>query len=173
MKGYVQVYTGNGKGKTTAALGLVMRAAGAGLKSYFCQFIKGQPSSELEILTNRLPNVTCVQYGLGRFLPPGKDPSRADIEAADKGLNELREAMLTSNYNIVVADEINVAIKMGLLTMEQVCKLIDGKPESVELVLTGRDAPTEIIEKADLVTEMRNIKHYFDKNIGARKGIEY
>ncbi len=173
MKGYVQVYTGNGKGKTTAALGLIMRASGAGLKSYFCQFIKGQPSSEMEILTNRLPNVTCVQYGLGRFFTPGKGPSRADIEAAHKGLNEMTESMLTNSYNIVVADEINVAVKIGLVTVEQVCNLIDGKPEGVELVLTGRDAPPEIIEKADLVTEMRNIKHYFDRNIGARKGIEY
>lgn len=173
MKGYVQVYTGNGKGKTTAALGLILRASGAGMKSYFCQFIKGQPSSELKILTESLSGVTCAQYGLGRFFTPGHNPSRDDINAAQKGFRDLETSMLSGSYNLAVADEINVAVKIGLLTTEQVCHLIDDKPDNVELVLTGRDAPPEIIEKADLVTEMRNIKHYFDRNIGARKGIEY
>ncbi|MFW5870986.1 MAG: cob(I)yrinic acid a,c-diamide adenosyltransferase [Verrucomicrobiota bacterium] len=173
MNGYVQVYTGNGKGKTTAALGLIMRASGAGLKSYFCQFIKGQPSSELKVLTESLPGVTCVQYGLGRFFTPGHNPSLEDINAARKGIRALETAMLSGSYNLAVADEIIVAVKIGLVKMEQVCRLIDLKPDNLELVLTGRDAPPEIIARADLVTEMRNIKHYFSQNVRARKGVEY
>jgi len=170
MKGYVQVYTGNGKGKTTAALGLIVRACGAGLKVYLCQFIKGGICSELKTLKKRFCDVTIHQCGRGCFIK-GK-PSRDDLKLAKKGFAKLRSAILSGKYDLVIADEANCAISCGLLTASELLKLIDEKPPHVELVFTGRSAPAELIARADLVTEMKEVKHYFNNGIKARPGIE-
>lgn len=170
MKGYIQVYTGDGKGKTTAALGLAIRACGAGLRVYLGQFIKGRDYSEIKILNDCFSDVTVEQYGHGRFVK--NEPSPEDIEAAQRGLKKLRTAMLSGKYDIIIADEANCALTAGLLDVESLLGLMDEKPENVELVLTGREAHERIIDRADLVTEMKNIKHYFNKGVKARVGIE-
>ena len=170
-RGLVQIYTGNGKGKTTAALGLALRAFGAGLKIYLGQFIKKGQFSEIKALRRFHPNIIIRQYGRGCFVK-GK-PSPADILSAQKGLNDLSRAMISGKYDLVIADEIICAVNAGLISAKEALHLIDRKPAAVELVLTGRNAPNQIIKRSDLVTEMRKIRHPFDKGIGARKGIEF
>ncbi|MFC1497984.1 cob(I)yrinic acid a,c-diamide adenosyltransferase [Verrucomicrobiota bacterium] len=170
MKGYVQVYTGKGKGKTTAALGLIMRACGAGLRVYLGQFIKKKNYSEIKMLNERFPDVTVEQYGRGCFIK-GK-PLPEDIDAAQNGLAKLRDAMLSGEYNVIIADEANVAISLGLFPVEEILRLIDDRPENVEMVFTGRDAHERLVDRADLVTEMKDIKHYYDQGVSARTGIE-
>jgi len=170
MKGYIQVYTGNGKGKTTAALGLALRAAGAGLKVYFAQFIKGMDYSELHSIKKLSKNITLKQYGRECFIY--KEPDEEDIKAARNGFEEVTKIVLEGKHEIVVLDEINIAIYYKLISVEEVLELIDNKPENVELVLTGRNVDKKIIERADLVTEMKEIKHYYQNGIRARKGIE-
>jgi len=170
MKGYIQVYTGNGKGKTTAALGLALRAAGAGLKVFFAQFMKGIKSSEVHALEKLSDNITFRQYGSGCFI--SGTPEEEDIRASQYGLKEAREAMLSGRYHIIVLDEANVAVRYSLLTTEDLLDLIGLKPDDVELVITGRDADPAIIEAADLVTEMKEVKHYYPKGVSARTGIE-
>jgi cob(I)alamin adenosyltransferase len=168
-KGYVQVYTGDGKGKTTAALGLALRAAGAGLKVFLCQFVKNQKCSEHRALGCLGEAVTCRQYGCGLIM---HGPSEADIAAARKGLRDAAEALSGGSYDLVILDEVNVAVYCGLIDVEDVLGLIAKKPAGTELVLTGRNAHPRIIEAADLVTEMRSVKHYYDKGVKARRGIE-
>lgn len=170
MKGYVHIYTGKGKGKTTAALGLAIRAAGAGLKVYMAQFVKGRHYSELHTLQRLSDLITVEQYGLPRFLN-GK-PSVPDIEAAHKGIERLKSSMLSGKFDVVIVDEGNVAVTYGLISKQDLLDLIEMKPESQELIITGRGALPEIIDKADLVTEMKVIKHYYDKGVGARVGVE-
>jgi len=169
-KGYVQVYTGDGKGKTTAALGLALRAAGAGLRVYIGQFLKRGPYSEVRALERFSDLISVEQYGTGRFVtaPPGSK----DIEAAGRGLETARAAMSSGRYQIIVLEEANVAVNLGLFAVEDLLRLMADKPEAVEIVITGRGAPPEIIDRADLVTEMKNLKHYFDKGVTARTGIE-
>jgi len=169
--GLVQLYTGNGKGKTTAALGLAMRAVGAGLKVYLGQFIKKGSFSEIKALRRFHPDIIVRQYGRGCFVR-GK-PAAADIRAARQGLKDLQEALTSRKYDLVIGDEIICALNAELISMEDIMKLIVKKPSSVELVLTGRNAPKKIINKTDLVTEMRKVRHPFDKGLSARKGIEY
>ena len=171
QRGLIQIYTGNGKGKTTAALGLAMRAFGAGLKVYLGQFIKKGSFSEIKALRLFHPAITARQYGRGCFIR--NKPVSADILSAQNGLNALGRAMICGKYDLVIADEIFCALNAGLIKAEEILRLIDEKPLSVELVLTGRNAPQKIIKKADLVTEMRKIKHPFDKGISGRKGIEF
>ena len=171
QNGCVQIYTGNGKGKTTAALGLALRAFGAGLKIYLGQFIKKGQFSEIKALRRFHPNIIVRQYGSGCFIK-GK-PTPADIRCAQKGLNDLGRAMISEKHDLVIADEIICAMNAGLLTAKEILRLIDKKPPMVELVLTGRNAPNQIIKRADLVTEMRKIRHPFDKGICGRKGIEF
>jgi cob(I)alamin adenosyltransferase len=170
MKGYVQVYTGDGKGKTTAALGLSIRAAGAGLKVFIAQFIKMGDYSEIKALERFSDLISVEQYGLGRFIK-GK-PSIEDIEAAGKGLAKVRAVLTDAQHDVVIMEEANVAVMCGLFSAEDILKLIAIKPETVELIITGRGADPRIIEKADLVTEMKSIKHYYDQGIQARIGIE-
>ena len=170
MKGYIQVYTGNGKGKTTAALGLAIRAAGAGLKVFIAQFIKMGEYSEIKALKRFDDLITLEQYGTGRFIK-GK-PSASDIEIARKGIEKIKAAFTSGKYNVVIMEEANVAAKLGLLSVENILKIMDEKPKDVELVITGRGADPRIIEKADLVTEMKEVKHYFQKGVKARIGIE-
>ena len=170
MKGYTHIYTGNGKGKTTAALGLAIRAAGAGLQVFLAQFIKGQQYSELKSLSRLSDQITVEQFGLLRFIN-GK-PSASDIEAAQDGLERVKSAMLSGRFDVIIVDEGNVAVTYGLLSKQDLLDLIAMKPETLELIITGREALPEIIDKADLVTEMKAVKHYFNKGVNARVGIE-
>jgi len=168
----VQVYTGTGKGKTTAAIGLACRAIGRGLKVYMIQFLKGGwETGELKAIEER-ENFKIVQYGRKEFVDPS-NPSKEDMDLAKKALDHAREVLKSGEWDMVILDELNVAINMGLVPLEEALQLIKEKPEEVELVITGRGAPKEIIEVADLVTEMREVKHYYRKGIPARKGIEY
>jgi cob(I)alamin adenosyltransferase len=170
MKGYVQVYTGDGKGKTTAALGLALRAAGAGLRTYIGQFVKGMHYSELESLKRFSDLITIRQYGRDCFIY--KEPDEEDIRAAREGLEEAREAVNSGKYDLVILDEATIALYYNLFSVEEFLELIRGKPKDVEMIITGRRADPRIIEMADLVTEMKEIKHYYQKGIQARDGIE-
>ena len=170
MQGFVQIYTGDGKGKTTAALGLALRAAGAGLRVYFGQFIKNGDYSELTGLARFADCITVAQFGLGRFV--GREPAPADREAAQRGLQAIRRALVSGAYDLVIADEANVAVALGLIEPDDLVALIDQRPEQVELVLTGRGAPDAVLARADLVTEMRCVRHYYDRGVLARQGIE-
>lgn len=169
-KGYIQVYTGDGKGKTTAALGLALRAAGHGMRTYVGQFMKGQPYGELEALRDH-PYITIKQYGDVRCIHR-EEVTPEHVAQAHRGLARAREAMLAGEYDIVVLDEVNVSIWFGLLSVEEVLAFLDEKPVRVEVILTGRRAPRELIERGDLVTEMREVKHYYEQGVSARKGIE-
>ena len=170
--GLVQIFTGNGKGKTTAALGTILRAVGHGLKVYIAFFMKGDyPYGERKTLS-QLPNVTVDSFGSMEFCNP-KRVKPEEIEQAKQALAAARKSMLSGNYDLVVLDEVDVAIAFELIKLDEITKLIQDKPSKVELILTGRYADSELIEMADLVTEMVKIKHPFDKGIKARKGIEY
>lgn len=171
MKGYIQVYTGNGKGKTTAAIGQALRALGAGFTVFIGQFVKGRTYQENEMITKHLMNITVKQYGLGCFIVDV--PTDKDIEAAQKGLKEMKKIIHSGVYDMVIMDEVNIALYYKLIDIEVIADLMKNKPGQVELILTGRYAPQEIIDLADLVTEMREIKHHYQKGIPARKGIEY
>jgi cob(I)alamin adenosyltransferase len=169
-KGYIQIYTGNGKGKSTAAFGLALRALGAGFKVFIGQFAKKTPCSELKALKKLAQNQVIKQYGRGCFIR-GK-PNEEDFVAAGKGFNELKKIISSGEYDIVILDEITIVNRCKLIEVDDVLELLKTKPEHVELVLTGRYADPRLIEAADLVTEMKEIKHYYSKNIKARKGIE-
>jgi len=170
MKGYIQVYTGNGKGKTTAAFGLALRAAGAGLKVYIAQFVKGMRYSETNALVKLREFITIKQYGRKCFI--NRDPEEKDIQAAQKGLKEVKAIMCSGEYQVIILDEANIATSYNLFSVEDLLDFIEAKPEGVELIITGRYADPRVIEKADLVTEMKEIKHYYHNGVKARKGIE-
>lgn len=171
MKGYIQVYTGNGKGKTTAALGLCMRAIGAGKNVFFAQFVKGQIYSEVKAIHRFIPDITIKQYGLDCFIY--NKPTQADIDLARKGLKEVSEIIDSGKYDIVVLDEANIALYYNLFSVDELITILKSKPEETEIIITGRYAPSELIEIADLVTEMKEIKHYYSTGIEAREGIEH
>ena len=171
-KGYIQIYTGDCKGKTTAALGLAFRAMGHGLKTYIGQFMKGQAYGELNAAKMVAPYITIEQYGRGEFVHVKSTPAAEDIDDAQKGLAKTREAMTSGMYSIIVLDEIFTACHFKLVSKEDIIAFMEKKPDGLELVMTGRYAPAESIEKADLVTEMKQIKHYYQKNVPARIGIE-
>ncbi len=171
QQGYVQIYTGAGKGKTTAALGLALRAVGAGLKVYIGQFIKQGATSEIKALASGFPDIVVQQYGSGRFVRG--QPRPADLRLAQRGLKALRQALSSCRYDLVIADEANCAVSAGILKADDLLSLIDAKPTQVELVFTGRDADSRLIRRADLVTEMKPIKHYYNRQVSARRGIEY
>ena len=190
-KGYVQVYTGNGKGKTTAALGITMRASGAGMKIAFIQFMKALGYSEQKVLPT-LPGVTwktlgkpffiakagsiseedLAQYGGSCVVFEEGNPPEEYVKMISEGFADAKDIVLSGEYDMVVLDEINCAMFFGLIDVDEVLDLIRNKPAHTELILTGRCAPEEIIEAADLVTEMREIKHYYNEGVGARRGIE-
>lgn len=169
-KGYIQVYTGNGKGKTTAALGLALRAIGAGKKVFIGQFVKGMHYSELDAIRNNLKDIEIKQYGLDCFIV--NEPEEKDIIAANKGLDEMKNVILSGSYDLVVMDELNIALYYKLFDVKEVLDILKRKPDHTEIVITGRYAPEPIIEIADLVTEMKEIKHYYRQGVEARKGIE-
>jgi cob(I)alamin adenosyltransferase len=167
-RGYIQVYTGNGKGKTTAAIGLAARALGAGLSVCFVQFIKGSEYSEIRTLKKL--GVPIHQFGRGRFIM-GK-PSDQDKELAVQGLAEVRDLVTGGGFDLIVLDEVNVALDLGVLEVADVLDILRSKPDGLEIVCTGRNAPKELMEAADLVTEMREVKHYYNAGVPGRKGIE-
>jgi len=171
-RGLVQVYTGDGKGKTTAALGLALRAAGYGLRVHIVQFLKGWEHYGELAGVKLLPSVTLRQFGRSGFVNP-KRPLPQDYDLARAALADVRAAMLSGEVDIVILDEVNNALELGLLPVEAVLALLDERPANVELVLTGRGAPAAIRERADLVTEMQAVKHPYDSGLVARKGIEY
>lgn len=171
-KGYVQVYTGNCKGKTTAALGLAFRAMGRGLKTYVGQFMKGQKYAELKSAEMCQPYITIEQYGKDTLIHVKNPPEPADVQMAQAGLAKGKKAMQSGEYDIVVFDEINTAHFFHLITTEEMLEVIKTKPDGVEVVFTGRYAPPEVIEAADLITEMTEIKHYYEQGVPARDGIE-
>jgi cob(I)alamin adenosyltransferase len=171
-KGYVQVYTGECKGKTTAALGLALRSAGHGLRTHIGQFMKGQDSGELHAIRMIEPYITIEQYGRPEWMRNDHPWSDLDHLMATRGLEVSRQAMLSGDYDIIVLDEINTACYCQLLSLEAIIDLIAAKPDGVELILTGRYAPRELIAEADLVTEMTQVKHYFHQGVQARDGIE-
>ncbi len=171
-QGYVQVYTGNGKGKTTAALGLAVRAAGRGLKTFIVQFMKDMPYGEIRGLEALSAWIHLERYGNDGFVFRRQPPGEQDIRAARQALDRARAAMLSAEYDIVIVDELCVAIHFALLKTEDALSLVREKPEPIELIFTGRYCPPELLEEADLVTEMQEVKHYYQKGVAARKGIE-
>ena len=168
-RGYVQVYTGDGKGKTTAALGLCLRAAGAGLRVLLAQFVKGMPYAEHAALARLADRIVVRRFGRGCFIRDA--PEQADIDAARAGLAEVRRA-LEQGFALVVLDEANIATHFGLLDVQELIDLCDRRPPQVELVFTGRRAHPALLARADLVTEMREVKHYYASGVEARTGIE-
>jgi len=170
VKGYVQVYTGDGKGKTTAAIGLAIRAMGAGLKVYIAQFIKKGDYSEISALEKFYPKITVKQFGCGRFIK-GK-PAVSDIVAAKEGAVEIKKLVKDGGFDVIILDEANTAVLCNILSAGDLIGIIDCKPDNVEIVLTGRSAHDKILKRADLVTEMKEIKHYYKKGVKARVGIE-
>jgi cob(I)alamin adenosyltransferase len=172
LTGLVQVFTGNGKGKTSAAMGAVLRAVGQGLRVFIVFFMKGNsPYGEQKALSH-LPNVTMAMFGLPSFVDP-ENVKEEDKKEAREALAAAREAMLSAEYDLVVLDEVNIAAAWGLVSVAEVVELIQDKPEAVELILTGRYADPELNKLADLVTEMLDIKHPYDKGVPARPGFEY
>lgn len=169
-KGYIHVYTGDGKGKTTAAVGLAVRAVGAGKKIYIAQFVKGMIYSEIKALLQYLPSIEAKQYGLDCFI--NREPKQEDILAAQKGLKEVAEIIKLGDYDVVVLDEVTIGIYYKLFSVDEVVNVLKLKPEQTEIVITGRYAPNELIELADLVTEMKEIKHYYQKGVLSREGID-
>ena len=186
-RGLIHVYTGDGKGKTTAALGLALRAAGCGFCTYVCQFLKGQEYGELKaarwleagaVAQRQRPPITIERFGQPTFVRlsadgTGTTASEEDVRLAREGLAAARRAMEGGQYELMVLDEINVALYFQLLTVQEVLEVIDQKPEGVELVLTGRRVPDEILARADYITEMREVRHPYRRGIRARRGIEF
>lgn len=167
--GKIHIYTGNGKGKTTAALGLAIRARGAGLKVIILQFLKKRPYSELKSLKKL--GIEVRQLGQRDFCQP-KKVKQSDIKNAAKGLEIAKKVIASRKYDLVILDEINVCLKFKLIKLIGLIKLIKEKPKGVELVLTGRGAPKKLLKLADYVTEMKEVKHPFNCGLKARKGIE-
>ncbi|MBC2715994.1 MAG: cob(I)yrinic acid a,c-diamide adenosyltransferase [Desulfobacteraceae bacterium] len=170
MKGYVQVYTGDGKGKTTAAFGLALRAVGAGLKVFIGQFVKGMHYSELDSLKKLSDQITIKQYGQDCFIH--NEPEEEDIRIARDGLAEMKAVLSSGEYQLVIMDEANIGTYYNLFSVEELLDAVENRHESIEVVITGRKADPELIRRADLVTEMMQIKHYYTEGVQARPGIE-
>lgn len=170
-RGTIQLYTGDGKGKTTAAIGLAVRAAGHGWRIAVIQFMKGRLYGELAS-AERLPGLEIEQHGRDEFVDP-KDPEQIDRDLAARGWSRAEEIVDAGEVDMLILDEINVACSFGLVPVEKVVALARRRPASMELVLTGRYAADELIEIADTVTEMREVKHHYRAGVQAREGIEY
>ena len=172
MKGLIQVYTGNGKGKSTAAFGLALRASGRGLKTIIIQFMKQGNTYGEHFAIAKIENIEIVSFGKSKFVN-FKNPSKEDIELVNEAFEFSKKTINSGKYDIVILDEINIALNFKLLEIEKVIDLLKNRPENLEVVLTGRLAPQELIDLADLVSEIVEIKHPYQKGIGAREGIEY
>ena len=171
-QGFIQIYTGNGKGKSTAALGQAVRAAGFGLKTYIAQFMKEYPYNELISLKHLSEWISIEQFGGDEFVYKKELPGKEELAKAQKGLKTAREKMLSGEYDLIILDEAIVAIYFKLIETKDLVKFIKIQPANVELILTGRYCPEELIDLADLVTEMKEVKHYYQKGITSRRGIE-
>jgi cob(I)alamin adenosyltransferase len=171
-KGYIQIYTGNGKGKSTAAIGQALRAAGYGLRTYIAQFMKEYPYNELKSLEQLSEWIIVEQFAGDDFVYRKEMPNLVEMDKARRGLETAKAKMLSGKYDLIILDEILVSIHFGLFNDEEVMTFMKMKPENVELILTGRYCPDKILEAADLVTEMKVIKHYYQEGILARQGIE-
>ena len=171
-QGFVQIYTGNGKGKSTAAIGQAVRAAGFGLKTYIAQFMKEYPYNELVSLRHLSQWIAVEQFGGDEFVYKKELPGKIELEKASRGLQTARKEMLSGKFDIIILDEAIVAIYFKLIDTKDLIEFIKSKPENVELIFTGRYCPEELIELADLVTEMKEVKHYYQKGITSRRGIE-
>jgi cob(I)alamin adenosyltransferase len=169
-KGYIHLYTGNGKGKTTAAFGLAIRAVGAGRSVFIAQFVKGMPYSELDTF-KRIPEIEIKQYGLDCFIK--NKPSQKDIDAAQIGFKKITSIIATNSVDLLILDEICIALYYHLFDEVALLNLLKAKPKEMEIVLTGRYASKVLYEIADLITEMKEVKHYYNDGVEARKGIEY
>jgi len=165
----IQVYTGNGKGKTTAAIGLAVRASGAGLKVYIAQFCKGRTYSEIKALKD-IKRIKIEQFGRSCFIK--RKPNKEDMILARRGLTSVRDAVTGGKYGVIILDEINIAMKFKLVSFNDLVRILDRVPAKMELVLTGRYAPGPLLKRADLVSEIKEIKHYYNNGVMARKGIE-
>ncbi len=171
-KGYIQIYTGNGKGKSTAAIGQAVRAAGYGLRTYIAQFMKEYPYNELKSLELLSEWIIIEQFAGDDFVYRKEMPNIVEMDKARRGLETAKAKMLSGKYDLIILDEILVSIHFGLFYDEEVMTFMKMKPANVELILTGRYCPDKIVEAADLVTEMKVIKHYYQEGVLARKGIE-
>ncbi len=173
QEGQIHIYTGNGKGKTTAALGLAIRAVGAGRRVLWTQFVKGKEYHEISVLKGLHDKVTFRNYGRDCFI--NREPAPEDFDVVRAGIADLLERFRdTPPYDLIIVDEINIALHFNLMKVEDALMLVDKRPPMSEIILTGRYAPPELIEKADLVTEMQEIRHYYQsKNLPAREGIEF
>ena len=172
-KGFIQCYTGNGKGKTTAALGLALRAAGHNKKIVIFQFMKGQINyGELNSIKKLYPNIEIIQGGRKEFVSK-QNPEEIDLKLAKECWEKAKKSILSKNYDIVILDELNVALDFKLLPIDEIISTLKNKPKNVEIIITGRYAPKEIIEISDLVTEMKEVKHYYNKGIPEREGFEF
>lgn len=172
-RGYIQVYTGDGKGKTTAALGLALRAAGHGRRTFIAQFMKKMFYGEQDAIHKYLSDfITIRQYGLPGFHHQGKAVSEKERDAALTGVEAVRLAIASGDYPLIVMDEVNILVYFNIIEIQIITDILDSKPPMQELILTGRNAPPEFIERADLVTEMKEIKHYYRAGVQARDGIE-
>jgi len=170
--GIIQVYTGEGKGKTTASLGQALRACGHGFKVLMIQFMKGSKNYGELLSSEAVPGLEIVQKGLPTFVKKG-EPSEEDLRLAAEGMQLARETVRAAAHDILILDEINCAVDYGLVDVKEVLELIGEKPDGMELILTGRYAPKEFIELADLVTEMREVKHHYNKGVQMREGREF
>ncbi len=171
-KGYIHIYTGNGKGKTSAALGLAFRASGSGLRSIIIQFMKGLPTGELEAASKQGGLITIERYGSRRFCRPDDGSFEEHRKLTLEGYGRARQVIEEGPFDIIILDEIITAARFGLLSDDDVLALCDARHEETELVLTGRSASDALIRRADLVTEMKEIKHYYQAGVAPRKGIE-
>lgn len=171
-RGFTQIYTGNGKGKTTAALGQAVRAAGNGFRSYILMLMKEFPYNEVSALSSLKDFITIEQVGKDDYVYRKELPPKEEIDKVKLALESAKQKMLSGDYELVILDEILVATYFGLITANDILPLINEKPFDVELILTGRYCPKELIDSADLVTEMKEVKHYYQQGILARRGIE-
>jgi cob(I)alamin adenosyltransferase len=172
QRGLVMVLTGNGKGKTTAAFGQALRAVGQGYKVFVLQFMKGRKYGEFVAAEKYLPRLTVKMSGLDSFVMRD-NPAAVDIEMAQKGLETARKAITSGKYNMVILDEINVALDFKLIRLKDVLDMIRSKPAHLDVILTGRYAPKEIIKLADTVSVVEEVKHHYNAGIKDRAGIEY
>lgn len=170
MKGYVQVYTGSGKGKTTAAIGLAIRALGAGWRVFFAQFLKGEKSSEYRMLPKCSDQLLLKCYGRPGLIRG--EPGEEDRRLAQQGIHEVARVAASGDYQLVILDEANVAVHYGLVSVDQLLHLIDRRADGVELLFTGRHAHPRLVARADLVTDMQEVKHYYHQGVPARMGVE-
>jgi cob(I)alamin adenosyltransferase len=168
----IQVYTGDGKGKTTAALGQALRALGHGIKVYMIQFMKGRTYGELITADSCLPEFTIVMSGRDEFVKKG-EPEEVDVRMAQEGFELAKQVVDEGKYKMLILDEINVALDYGLLPLQEVLDFLRSCPREMEIVCTGRYAPQELIDLADMVSEVKEVKHHYQQGMGMRKGIEH